>query len=87
MEYLSRRKNLTAIAYLLGGAGFAAAQSEKAIEHQPNMEAALEHLNQAKASLQKAEHNKGGHRDRAMQFVDQAIGEVRAGIGYAAQHP
>jgi hypothetical protein len=29
-----------------------------------------------------ADPNKGGHRDRAIQLVDQAIAETRAGIKY-----
>ena len=47
---------------------------------QPNMQAALGHLEQAKASLEKAEHNKGGFRAKAVEHVDQAIAAVREGI-------
>jgi hypothetical protein len=47
---------------------------------QPNMEAALGHLEQAKAALEKAEHNKGGFRVKAMEHVTQAIAAVREGI-------
>jgi hypothetical protein len=47
---------------------------------QPNMEAALGHLEQAKASLEKAEHNKGGFRVTAIGHVNQAIAAVREGI-------
>lgn len=47
---------------------------------QPNMEAALGHLEQAKASLERAEHNKGGFRVKAMEHVNQAIAAVREGI-------
>jgi hypothetical protein len=47
---------------------------------QPNMEAALGHLEQAKATLEKAEHNKGGFRVKAMEHVNQAIAAVREGI-------
>ncbi len=50
---------------------------------QPNMQAALGSLQAARAELQKATPNKGGHRERAIGFVDQAIAETRAGIGYA----
>lgn len=85
MECLSRRKNLAAIAYLLGGAGFAAAQNQ-VDGGQPEMHGALEHLRQAKENLDKAKHDKGGHRERALQLVDQAISEVNAGIGYAIHH-
>jgi hypothetical protein len=47
---------------------------------QPNMEAALGHLEQAKASLERAEHNKGGFRVKALEHLNQAITAVREGI-------
>lgn len=47
---------------------------------QPNMEAALGHLEQAKASLERAEHNKGGFRVKAVEHVNQAIAAVREAI-------
>ena len=50
---------------------------------QPNMQAALGSLQAARADLIKATPNKGGHRERAIGFVDSAIAETRAGIGYA----
>ena len=50
---------------------------------QPNMQAALGALQAARADLVKATPNKGGHRERAIGFVDSAIAETKAGIGYA----
>lgn len=50
---------------------------------QPHMRNALTHLREARAELQKAEHNKGGHRARAIDIVNRAIAEVESGIGYA----
>jgi len=47
---------------------------------QPNMEAALGHLEQAKAALEKAEHNKGGLRVKALEHVNQAIAATREAI-------
>jgi hypothetical protein len=47
---------------------------------QPNMRAALAHLREAKAALQRAEHNKGGHRGKAVELINRAIAEVEAGI-------
>lgn len=47
---------------------------------QPNMEAALGHLEQAKTALQRAEHNKGGFRVKALGHVDQAIAAVHQAI-------
>lgn len=46
---------------------------------QPNMNEALGHLRAARAALQRAEHNKAGHRERALEHVDAAIREVEAG--------
>ena len=40
-------------------------------------------LQAARAELIQARPNKGGHRDRAISLVDQAINETRAGINYA----
>ena len=50
------------------------------------MSAALGHLEQAKAELEKAAPNKGGHRERAMQLVDQALQQVQEGEVYYEQH-
>jgi len=47
------------------------------------MQAALEHLRAARASLEKAERNKGGHRERAIQLVDEAIAQVQEGMAAA----
>ena len=37
-------------------------------------------LQNARAELQVAERNKGGHRVNALRLVNEAIGEVQAGI-------
>ncbi|MGH8093577.1 MAG: hypothetical protein ACREIF_08900 [Chthoniobacterales bacterium] len=50
---------------------------------QPHMKEALHHLREARAALARAEHNKEGHRDRAIQLVEQAIAEVEAGMAAA----
>ncbi len=55
-------------------------------EKQPKMQEALAHLREAKKSLEQAEANKGGHREKAIQLVDQAIKQVEDGIQYANQH-
>ena len=54
-----------------------------AIGAQPHMTASIGLLQSARAKLVAATPNKGGHRERAMQLIDQAIGEVRAGITFA----
>jgi len=50
---------------------------------QPHMQNALMHLRQARAALENAEHNKGGHRERAVELVEKAIAEVEAGMAVA----
>jgi hypothetical protein len=50
---------------------------------QPNMINALNSLRAARAELVRATANKGGHRERAIGLIDQAIGETEAGIAAA----
>jgi len=57
-----------------------------AIGAQPHMEATIGILQSARAELVQATPNKGGHRETALGLIDQAIGEVRAGIAFAASH-
>ena len=61
-------------------------------EHQPQMQDALrllrearahpafESLHQAKVHLEKAEHDKGGHRVKALELVEEAIVAHRDGL-------
>ena len=57
-----------------------------AIGAQPHMAETISILQSARAELVKATPNKGGHRERALALIDQAIGEVRSGMGFAARH-
>src|SRR5262245_576356 len=50
---------------------------------QPHMQNALNALENAKDSLNKAEADKGGHRVKAIGFVNDAIDEVKKGIDFA----
>jgi hypothetical protein len=63
------------------------AQNARMGHREPHMSAAFGHLEQAKAELEKAAPNKGGHRERAMQLVDQAMQEIREGERYDQTHP
>jgi hypothetical protein len=67
---------------MLIGCGIAAVafMAGVAVGAQPHMEAALAALENAKTELAVAEHNKGGHRDRAIKLVNDAIHQVREGI-------
>ncbi len=72
-----RRLTIAAGAAILLGVGFSAGC---VVAAQPHMYNALSALQNAKSELQVAEHNKGGHRANAINLVNQAIGEVNAGI-------
>lgn len=50
------------------------------IAAQPHMMNALGALQNARSELQVAEANKGGHRVTALRLINEAIGEVQAGI-------
>jgi hypothetical protein len=54
-----------------------------AVGAQPHMAETIAMLQSARAELVAATPNKGGHRERALGLIDQAIGEVRAGIAFA----
>ena len=51
-----------------------------ALAAQPHMQSALDSLNSAKSELESADADKGGHRKKAIELVDQAVAEVQAGI-------
>jgi hypothetical protein len=51
--------------------------------YQGHMENAVGDLNGALNELSQATGNKGGHREVAMNLIQQAIGEVNAGIAFA----
>lgn len=69
---------------LLGAAIASSVGIGYAIGAQPHMEATLGILQSARTELAKATPNKGGHRERALGLIDQAIGEVRSGMAFAA---
>jgi hypothetical protein len=83
---LSRRE-LAALS--VGGAvaaGLLAASTKPAQAYQGNMERALSSLYEALASLREATPNKGGHREKAMKLIQDAIAETGAGIEFADQN-
>ncbi len=56
------------------------------VPDQPYMQAARTELQQARASLERAEHNKDGHRLAAIGYVNEAIAEVNRGIAFGRRH-
>ena len=79
---LFRRMGLPAL--FLSGAIVGSALTGVAVAEQGHMQNALTALNTAKDQLSTANDDKGGHRRKAIGFVNQAITEVNAGIAYAA---
>ena len=58
----------------------------RALADQPRMQAALDHLQSARRELAQATADKGGHRTKAIALVDDAIQEVRDGMGFDRTH-
>jgi hypothetical protein len=79
---ISRKSLIILLATLLGAAALVHAN----VPDQPYMEAARADLQKAKAELLVAEHNKGGHRAKAVGLVNQAIAEVNRGIAFARRN-
>ncbi len=83
---LSRRNILAGVGVALAAGSAASMAASPAMADQGNMDAAMLQLGNALESLRRATPNKGGHRERAMALVEQAMGETQAGIDYAQQH-
>ena len=79
-----RRKQLVAIlAVTAFVTALGAAQSIPAqAKNQPRMERAVALLIEAREQLQKASHDKGGHRVKAIHQINKAITEVRKGTRF-----
>ena len=75
----ANRRRLLGVAsvLVLAGGAFAAGMAFAA---QPHMQAALSALQTAQSELNQAEHDKGGHRVKALNLVNQAIQQVNLGI-------
>jgi len=55
-------------------------------EKQPHMRAAHEALKKAREALEKASPDKGGHRVKAIELVEAALAEVKAGMEFDDKH-
>ena len=82
---MTRRALLPAAAAGIG-AGALAGSAGHALAYQGNMERALWQLRGALQSLREATPDKGGHKATAIGLIEQAMGEVQAGIDFAASH-
>jgi hypothetical protein len=75
---------LCSIGALVVSAGMRTASAGGGVCHdQTNMAAALASLKAARASLEKAEHNKGGWRVEAIKATENAIKETDRGCAFA----
>jgi hypothetical protein len=74
------------IAYDNAHPGAEIGDSSEPLDAQPHMKSALSTLEAAKKQLASAEHDKGGHRAKALKETELAIGEVQAGIRFDNQH-
>lgn len=81
-----RNRVLAVFGVLLVAIGLVFAQTHRMAIHEPHMSAAYGHLEQARAELEKATPNKGGHRERAMQAIDQAMQQIEEGEQYYQQN-
>ena len=77
---MSRLAIVSSVTCLVAGAVIGASIAYAA---QPHMVSALELLQSARGELQRSTANKGGHRERAIGAVDNAIRETREGIAFA----
>ena len=80
-----RSRVLPLFILLLVAIGLVYAQGHHMAIHEPHMSAAYGHLEQARSELERAAPNKGGHRERAMQLVDQAMQQIQEGEQFYQQ--
>jgi hypothetical protein len=86
MRYEQRRSWLLRSLWVAAAFAVAFAIGCVSAPGQPHMAAALEELRAARAELDVATPDKGGHRVRAIELVDGAIEQVRLGIEFARTH-
>jgi hypothetical protein len=82
----SRRAFFKLAAASASTGGLLLASAGGADAYQGKMEQALFQLHNALRSLHQATSDKGGHKGRAINLIQQAMDEVQAGIDFAAQH-
>jgi hypothetical protein len=73
-------KKFGLVPLFLAGVIFGSALTGTAFAYQGHMWSALHALQNAQAQLNAAAHDKGGHRESALDLVNQAIGQVNQGI-------
>ena len=51
-------------------------------EHHPEIDAALRNLETAKQNMERAAHDFGGHREKALDLTNQAIDQLHQALRY-----
>lgn len=85
-DKLTSRRGLLQVTAMAAAAAAVTIPATQARAEQGNMDRALASLQDALRSLREATPNKGGHKEIAAQLIEQAIGEVNAGIRFANEH-
>ena len=83
---LTSRRSLLQMLGVTAAAAAVTVPATKALAEQGNMDRALASLQDALRSLREATPNKGGHKETAVQLIEQAISEVNQGIIFANEH-
>ncbi len=83
---LTSRRSIMQIVAAAAVTAAVALPTSSARAEQGNMDRALASLQDALQSLREATPNKGGHKETAVQLIQQAIAEVNEGIRFANQH-
>jgi hypothetical protein len=80
--------SIAAVAFLVGKEGMRMQEASAGgpCHDQPNMAAAVNQLHGARASLERAEHNKGGWRIASIEATDKAIHEADRGCAFDDAH-
>jgi len=78
-----RRLAIALLLFTAIGSGFVAG---RASADQPRMQAALDHLRLARTELEHADRDKGGHREAAIKYTNDAIAECERGIRFDRHH-
>ena len=79
---IAKLSTVAAIAALAGALATWLPMREAEADNQPHMRAALQSLQNARASLNNATADKGGHRAKALELVNAAIDQVNRGIAF-----
>ena len=81
---MQRREALRGLAAVAGTVGALALFNgiASAKEHHPAIHKAIEDLREARKELKEADHDFGGHREKALKATDEAIKQLEEALKY-----